>query len=293
MSARKQQLTNNAPSHKYFTTMLNMADDDLDPFQYRLLAHYIRKSGHGGTIDESVRETARLTKMSTVKVQKARNDLAAMGYLAVTIPTKSQARKGATVHVSILDRWAENINRYAKPVSDLTQVEAEGVLNLTQQPVLEITQVTREPVLNLTRKKKNYKEPKKKNSEEDQFRIEWAQYVDYGCALLKTFGIDCSFQNPSEMPRAALTNYLDTAKQIKAAGATLDEIPALYRYVSNRAKRENWSGFGVKTLAKYFLEYRATATKKITPLDPAMDLSILQEFDPILTPYMQKAVGDE
>lgn len=281
----KQSIANNAPAHKYFTTMLNMADDDLDPFQYRLLAHYIRKSGHGGKIDESVRETAKLTHMSTVKVQKARNDLEAMGYIGVVKPTKAQARKGATISVTIMDRWAENINRYAKPVSDLTQDEAVGVLNITQQPVLEITQPTREPVLNLTRLKKN-KEPKKKEQPVNPFRIEWDAFADYGCALLKAFGIDCAFQKPSEMPEAALTAYLDTAKQLKPAGATLEEIPLLHRYVAQRAKRENWSGFGVKTLAKYFLDYRAAQAKK-----PAQIIEIVEPNMPLYE--FQKAVGDE
>lgn len=289
----KTRVNNNAPTHKYFTTMLNMADDDLDPFQYRLLAHYIRKSGHGGSIDESVRETASLTKMSTVKVQKARNQLEAAGYIDVKRPSKIRARKGDTVVVTILDRWAENINRYNnKAVSDLTQVETEGVLNITQQPVLEITQPTREAVLNITRKDKyNNKEPKKKNSEEHEFRIEWEQYSDYGCALLKAFNIDCAFQSPSEMPRSALLNYLDTAKELKPAGATLEEIPALHRYVAQRAKRENWNGFSVKTLARYFLDYRAT-TRKIIQVDPSHDLNTKLDFEPPLTAYLKAASNE-
>lgn len=287
----KTRVTNNAPTHKYFTTMLNMADDDLDPFQYRLLAHYIRKSGHGGSIDESVRETANLTKMSTVKVQKARNQLEAAGYIEVKRPSKARARKGETVHVTILDRWAENINRYnKKAVSDLTQDTAEGVLKITQQPVLEITQPTREPVLNITREEKNNKNNKKKNTEEQDFRIEWELYADYGCALLKAFNIDCNFQRPSEMPRSALVNYLDTAKELKPAGATLEEIPMLHRYVAQRAKRENWSGFSVKTLARYFLDYRATV-KKNASVSPDLDLSIPVEFEPILLSRMNKAAN--
>lgn len=34
--------------HRYFHQMLNMAEDELDPFEYRILGHYVRRAGHGG-----------------------------------------------------------------------------------------------------------------------------------------------------------------------------------------------------------------------------------------------------
>lgn len=155
MAAKHQRIKNEAPTHKYFTTMLNMADDDLDPFQYRLLAHYIRKSGHGGVIDESVRETAKATQMSTTKVQKARDELGAMGYLKINKPSKEQARKGETVHIVVVDRWSENVNRYAKGVLKITQLDTEAVPNLTQEAVSEIPHYASQAVPNLTRSLNN------------------------------------------------------------------------------------------------------------------------------------------
>ena len=57
------KVTNEAPPGKYFTMLLNMADDDLDPFEYRLLGHYIRVCGAGkdGSCFETTRTTAQKT----------------------------------------------------------------------------------------------------------------------------------------------------------------------------------------------------------------------------------------
>lgn len=95
--------------HRYFTMMLNMAEDDLDPFEYRLLAHYVRWSS-AGPICEGIRTTATKCKMSTTKVKKVRETLASAGYLSITPPPK----KGAATVITVLDRWAENTLRYTR-----------------------------------------------------------------------------------------------------------------------------------------------------------------------------------
>ncbi len=136
----KATFVNEAPSHKYFTQMLNIAEDDLDPFQYRLLAHYVRWSGHGGEIDESLRQTGSAIKMSINKVRAAMSELQALGYLKVDRPTVKEARNGKVIHVTVLDRWGENIQRYHdKPVSNMTQVKREAVSNMTQGGVSNMT----------------------------------------------------------------------------------------------------------------------------------------------------------
>lgn len=46
-------------------------------------------------------------------------------------------------------------------------------------------------------------------------------------------------------------------------------------------------------IQRWFYEYRDAAAKKITPIDPAHDLSIPVEFEPVLLQFLPKAVGDE
>ena len=67
MTEENQQIDNEAPFSKYFTMMLNMADDDLNPYEYRLLAHYVRI---GGDVYETTKTTAMKTKMSSGKVSQ-------------------------------------------------------------------------------------------------------------------------------------------------------------------------------------------------------------------------------
>lgn len=103
-----QTISNDSPMHKYFTMMLNMAEDDLDPYTYRLLAHYIRWTGHGGLFIEGIRTTAERCKMNARTIRKARDELAEKGYVKVVPPVK----KGGATQVFILDKWADNIQRY-------------------------------------------------------------------------------------------------------------------------------------------------------------------------------------
>lgn len=95
------------PKNKYFHIILNMADDDLDPYEYRLLGHYIRV----GVTFEGTRTTARITKMSVGKVVSTRNTLEAKGFIRMEKP-ESQAD---TVRITVVDRMQENITRYCSP----------------------------------------------------------------------------------------------------------------------------------------------------------------------------------
>lgn len=94
---------------KYRTEIPNMADDDLDPFQYRLYAHYKRVCGAtGGECYEGVRTTAERTKMSNEKVISTRQWLANNGWITI-----DQRAKG-TFSITIVDRWGENFVRYSE-----------------------------------------------------------------------------------------------------------------------------------------------------------------------------------
>ena len=132
------KIQDEAPAHKYFTMMLNIAEDDLDPFQYRLLAHYVRWSSEG-PMSEGVRTTAQKCQMSVAKVKTVRDDLVKLGYLKVTPP----AKPGQATTVTVLNRWMENILRYSqddKYVKSDTH-EKEGCVKSDTSPVSKITHI--------------------------------------------------------------------------------------------------------------------------------------------------------
>ena len=104
----KQAITQDRPVSAYFMQIPNMADDDLDPFQFRLYAHYIRRAGTSGACFESVRTTAQACSMSITKVIQARDWLAANGWIST-----EEANANGTLNVRIRDRMPENVARYA------------------------------------------------------------------------------------------------------------------------------------------------------------------------------------
>lgn len=128
-----QQISDDGDLRRYRTEIPNMADDDLDPYQYRLYAHYKRVCGAmNGTCYESVRTTAENTKMSVGKVVSTRDWLADEGWIDVT-------QTDVRVVVRIVDRWAENCARFA-PAAQAAKREKKSVhqVNSTPESVHEV-----------------------------------------------------------------------------------------------------------------------------------------------------------
>lgn len=105
-----QHIKDEGDLRKYRTEIPNMADDELDPFEYRLYAHYKRVCGanDGGLCYESVRTTAEITKMGIGTVSETRYALAEKGWIEIHI-----SENGQQIIVTISDRWLENFARYA------------------------------------------------------------------------------------------------------------------------------------------------------------------------------------
>lgn len=104
MSERQKQHSTDEARGRYWHQMLNMADDDLDPYAYRLLGHYIRVDGCW----ETVRTTALVTRMSVGKVVKTRNALQDSGWINVELSEHD------TYLITVIDRMKENVERYEK-----------------------------------------------------------------------------------------------------------------------------------------------------------------------------------
>lgn len=156
----KQNTIDSSDLRKFRTELPNMADDDLDPFQYRLYAHYKRVCGaNTGECYEAVRTTAEKTRMSNEKVISTRQWLADNGWIAI------EPRAKGTFLITIIDRWEENFVRYSE------QSKAKTVRNSeqsTRRP-LEISNSTvrnsEQSPLEISNQRKNLikKEPNKNN----------------------------------------------------------------------------------------------------------------------------------
>lgn len=104
----RQQVTDLGSSGKYFALMLHIDDDDLDPYEYRLLGHYRRVCGATNKpCFESTLTTAKITRMSDDKVRATRKRLESLGRIIV------DEQSGSTTKVTVCDLMAENVERYS------------------------------------------------------------------------------------------------------------------------------------------------------------------------------------
>ena len=115
MTTRNSNHTDDGSMSKYFCMMLHIDDDDLDPYEYRLLGHYRKICGLSPTrsCNEAIETTAARCLMSIATVRKARKSLAAQGCIHIDV-------KSHTSHaITIVDRMALNIARYGKSDSPI------------------------------------------------------------------------------------------------------------------------------------------------------------------------------
>ena len=131
MTTESQTIIDNGDLRRYRTELPNMCDDDLDPYQYRLYAHYKRWCGaNGGTVTESVRRTADACRMSATKVIETREWLSANGWITI-----DQNPETGIYAIQIIDRWPENFARFApQGVLNLERYESRSVPNM-EHPV--------------------------------------------------------------------------------------------------------------------------------------------------------------
>lgn len=289
----KTRVENEAPAHKYFTQMLNIAEDDLDPFQYRLLAHYVRWTGHGGESDESIRQAASATKMGVNKIRSTLQELENLKYIKVDRPTPQEARNGKTIHITILDRWMDNISRY------------QGVSEKTHTPVSKKIQDNPKPVSNqihppVSKKIRLKERGNKKQKEQPRKRLpfpvkfpsninaytavhieayhkEYAETID---ALVAAWHTDKMFKSITEMPLVDARKFIQPHKEILRFNISITEYPALIKVARKEgAWRDN--GATPADIQSAITPYLKTSKKPIYD-DPAMDLNIPQATTPIL-----------
>ena len=186
---KKDHIHDDGRVGKYFTTLYNMADDDLNPYQYRLLGHYKRVCGEteDGACWESTRTTAKKCQISVGKVASTRRELEAMGYVAI------ETRGDDTLRITMIDRMAENVARYTKRSSGEHSVhEVNTSVHTVNTGVHEVKQrITTEekPVKNNQDKKENAtsvaksssKQPKKPDFSKPLKDWSWVYLEQYAC----------------------------------------------------------------------------------------------------------------
>lgn len=127
-SDTSQHIHDKGKIDRYFHLMLNMADDDLDVYEYRLLGHYRRWCGaNGEPFEESTRKTAKQCRMGVATVSRTRRKLAEKGWIVL-----HETEEGK-ISVILVDRMAENVARYSsKQCSSVEQPDGEQCSSVEQ-----------------------------------------------------------------------------------------------------------------------------------------------------------------
>lgn len=135
-----------------YTILPNMADDDLNIYEFRLLGHYTRVCGQGGgRCWQGIKTIHEKTGMSLGMITKTRKSLEAKGYIVVSVPDGKSRNRGASICVTIVDKWEENSQRYCK---ETRTANAEKRDNVLPQTILAVSP-------HETKNKKRYKKPER------------------------------------------------------------------------------------------------------------------------------------
>lgn len=120
-----QQISVPGKLRRYFSMLPNLYDDSgLDPYEFRLLAHYVRR----GDCWESVDTTAEHCGMSRRAAVLKRDSLARKGFIKLT-----RRNLTSTVDIEVIDMWDANFAKYSTaPGAGTTAPNAEAVLHQVQ-----------------------------------------------------------------------------------------------------------------------------------------------------------------
>lgn len=109
---RQIEIQDDSDLRKYRIELPNLYDDsDLDPYEFRLLAHYKRV----GICTEGTTTTAAICRMSTGQVSQKRQSIRKKGFIRMEKVKISSLEY--SYRITVVDRWIENFNRYAKPIT--------------------------------------------------------------------------------------------------------------------------------------------------------------------------------
>lgn len=127
----QQEITDPSDLRKYRIELPNLYDDsDLDPYEFRLLAHYKRV----GTCTESTKTTAKKTHMSKSQVSEKRQSLHNKRFIVMVAVPLDQEKKTYSYKITVIDMWKENFERYS------TRSRGGSTLPLSEHPFHSVNQ---------------------------------------------------------------------------------------------------------------------------------------------------------
>lgn len=248
-----QFITDEGQEKKYYHAMLNMYDDDLDPYEYRLIGHYKRV----GLTYEGTRKTATKCKMSVGMVAKARQALLEKGLIAIEMLTRKDLKDRGIVNdqnpddgnkicvVTLVDKMAENVSRYAKGVHEVNT----GV-RVVNTPVHEVNAgCSPDERKNNTLEEKPTKK-KKPASKSDAVVLPFADLIK--AWLDTTKSIDPSIYGKKPIR--------DVAKAMLEAGITPADVS---EHTKERSSEPYWEGKAIPftEVAKTIVKWKEKRTK--------------------------------
>jgi DnaD/phage-associated family protein len=123
---RPVQIEDDSDLKKYRIELPNLYDDsDLDPYEFRLLAHYKRV----GTCTESTRTTSKKCKMGVMTVSEKRRILHKKGFIKLQAVRLEAG--GYSFIVSVVDKWQENFLKYGARTPSVQARTPHGVKETT------------------------------------------------------------------------------------------------------------------------------------------------------------------
>lgn len=279
-----QIISGGDPSRKYFTMMLNMAEDELDPFQYRLLAHYLRWAGHGGSKSEGLKTTAKTVKMSISKVRSTRRELVSMGYILVQEPNQEEIKEGVPAIITIVDRWEENVARYSRVKNDTPPMS-----KMTGAPALPHVKNDTPPMSNLAPLEEHIEKQEEKRdssatpigsfqeegkgSEAIRTRIPKIEMNPMKDAIVAAF--QWSWETMSSKEKSQVQGV---ARELCMAGRKPEDVIKIYKYCKSQT---HWSQFGPNALASHASTALKSERKDTAPSSglPASKQSVASGYD--------------
>lgn len=268
----------------YFLVEEALIDKDLTPYEGWLyiviLKHADRKTGEAFPGIARLCKLAKMSKSQVLRAIAALEEKELIGVKRDTKPLEGEKRQRSVNHYFILPIGGSvSQTLVVVPTSDYpSTTQTLGVVPTSDKNQYSDKQES-------DNKKKTAKT--KTEIEEEVFRTEWAQFEPMGNALLAAFGND--FVPPEFQTPKSLEPYLEVARELTTAKATVDEIPHLSKYILARARREDWNKYTVKTFSRYYTDFLKTRRAIIIPDDPAQDLSKPVEIVPILMRKSEEA----
>jgi DnaD/phage-associated family protein len=112
---RPLEIQDEGDLRKYRIELPNLYDDaGLDPYEFRLLAHYKRV----GTCTEGTKTTANKCSMSPMQVSNKRQSLRKKGFIRMQKVDLEQG--GYSYRITVVDRWQENFLKYSTVTPHVT-----------------------------------------------------------------------------------------------------------------------------------------------------------------------------